>query len=392
MSRRLRIAMVAACPFPFPRGTPIRIQGMAEVLARRGHDVHVVTYHVDKDAPALPFAVHRTPGIGVASPAAPGPTWLKLLVLDPLLVGTLLRVLRSGRFDLIHAHHYEGLATALVARSLMRIPIVYDAHTMLVSELHHYQLGLPDWMMRRVAHALERRLPCRADHVVVVSDHIDARLKSEFLLREDSVTVVPSGVEMSHFEQPAPRASSSAHKTIIFAGNLAAYQGIDLLLEAFERLRERRGDVRLMLVAESATDPRNLLVDRAVNRGLVDLVVSDFAALPRHLAAADVAAHPRTECDGQPQKLLNYMAAGMPIVSFAGSARGIVDGETGLVVSDNDVGGFAAALDRLLTDRALAQRLGAAAREYARREFGWERAARTLERVYERVLTAEHER
>ncbi len=384
--------MVAACPFPFPRGTPIRIQGMAEVLAQRGHDVHVVTYPLDRDDRALPFAVHRSPRIGVATPVAPGPTWTKLLVLDPLLVSALLRVLRSGGFDLIHAHHYEGLVAALVARTLMRIPIVYDAHTMLVSELHHYELGLSHRMLRRIAHTLERRLPRRADHVVVVSDQIAARLESEFSVREDSVTVVPSGVEMSHFEQSAPRADSSAHKTIVFAGNLAAYQGIDLLLDAFDRLRARRKDVRLMLVAESATDPQSRLEGRAAGRDHVDLVLSDFTALPRHLAMADVAANPRTECDGQPQKLLNYMAAGMPIVSFAGSARGIVDGETGLIVADGDVDGFAAALDRLLTDRALAGRLGAAAREYARREFGWERAARTLERVYERVLTAERER
>lgn len=392
MSRPLRIAMVAACPFPFPRGTPIRIQGMAEVLAKRGHDVHVVTYPLDRDDRPLPFPVHRSPSLGVASPAAPGPTWSKLLVLDPLLVGTLLRVLRSGRFDLIHAHHYEGLVAALVARTLMRIPVVYDAHTMLVSELHRYELGLSRRMLQRIAYTLERRLPRRADHVVVVSDQIDARLRSEFSVREASVTVVPSGVEMSHFEQPASRADPSAHKTIVFAGNLAAYQGIDLLLEAFDRLRVRRRDVRLMLVAESATDPQSQLMGRAAGRDDVDLVSSDFAALPGHLAAADVAANPRTECDGLPQKLLNYMAAGMPIVSFAGSARGIVDGETALVVADGDVGGFAAALDRLLTDRALAQRLGAAAREYARREHGWERAARTLERVYERVLTAERER
>jgi hypothetical protein len=39
----LRIAMIAACPFPLGRGTPIRIQRQAETLAARGHEVHVVT-------------------------------------------------------------------------------------------------------------------------------------------------------------------------------------------------------------------------------------------------------------------------------------------------------------------------------------------------------------
>ncbi len=394
MSRRLRIAMVAACPFPFPRGTPIRIQGMADVLAQRGHDVHVVTYHLDRDDRSLPFAVHRTPRIGVASPAAPGPTWTKLLLLDPLLVGTLLSVLRSGRCDLIHAHHYEGLIAALAARAMMRmprIPVVYDAHTMLVSELHHYDLKLPHRMVQRIADGLERRLPRRADHVIAVSERIATRLDREFAVRADALTIVPSGVALEPFE-PTLRASSRAHKTIVFAGNLAAYQGIDQLLDAFGRLRARRSDVRLALVVESITDPRIPLAKRPELRDHVDLVVSDFASLPGHLASAEVAVNPRIECDGYPQKLLNYMAAGVPIVSFAGSARGLVDGETGLLVADGDVGGFAAALDRLLTDRALAERLGAAAREYARRELGWDRCARQLEGVYERVLAAERAR
>ena len=44
-SASLTIAMVAACPFPAPRGTPIRALRLAEALAARGHRVHVVTYH-----------------------------------------------------------------------------------------------------------------------------------------------------------------------------------------------------------------------------------------------------------------------------------------------------------------------------------------------------------
>lgn len=389
MTRPLRIAMVAACPFPFPRGTPTRIRHMAEVLTRRGHEVHVVTYPLGKDAPSLPFPVHRAANIGVATPFPPGPTWTKLLVLDPLLVGTLLRVLWRQRFDLIHAHHYEGLLAGLIARGLTRIPVVYDAHTMLVSELHHYGLGLTQRAKQRVARVLERRLPRSADHIVTVSGEIAARLVNQFAVPADAVTTVAGGVELAHFEQPVPHVSSPAGKTIIFAGNLAAYQGIDLLFDAFTCLRSRRADVRLVLVSESATDPCVLLAERPELRDHVELVVGDFAALPRHLAAADVAVNPRTECDGTPLKLLNYMAAGKAIVSFAGSAKGIVDGETGLIVRNGDVSGFADALDRLLGDRPLTARLGAAAREYARRELSWDRAARSLEGVYERVLGAE---
>jgi hypothetical protein len=63
MRRTFRIAMVAACPFPYPRGTPVRIYRMAETLARRGNDVHVITYHLGESPQQVPFTIHRTPSI-----------------------------------------------------------------------------------------------------------------------------------------------------------------------------------------------------------------------------------------------------------------------------------------------------------------------------------------
>jgi glycosyltransferase involved in cell wall biosynthesis len=55
-------------------------------------------------------------------------------------------------------------------------------------------------------------------------------------------------------------------------------------------------------------------------RDRIDVRPVRLEDLPEELSAATVAVNPRIACDGLPQKLLNYMAAGCPIVSFAGSA------------------------------------------------------------------------
>jgi glycosyltransferase involved in cell wall biosynthesis len=89
-----------------------------------------------------------------------------------------------------------------------------------------------------------------------------------------------------------------------------------------------------------------------------------------------------------PQKLLNYMASGCPIVSFAGSARHIVHERNCLIVEDRDESGMAQAILRLLEHPDLARRLGSAARAYARAEFGWDRTAARIEQVYGDVLQA----
>ena len=148
MTERLRIAMVAACPFPWPRGTPIRIHRMAEALALRGHDIHVVTYHLGEELTQAPFTIHRIGNVLGYRHTAPGPTLRKLAQLNPMLVRLLRRLNGENRFDVVHAHHYEGLLCASFAPS--DAPVIYDAHTMLVGELPHYRLGLPGWFKQKV--------------------------------------------------------------------------------------------------------------------------------------------------------------------------------------------------------------------------------------------------
>ena len=62
------------------------------------------------------------------------------------------------------------------------------------------------------------------------------------------------------------------------------------------------------------------------------------------LVQADVLLNPRSRCAGIPQKLLNYMAAGRPTGSFAGSSKIITDRVHGLVVENDDVQAFADAM------------------------------------------------
>ena len=77
-----------------------------------------------------------------------------------MLAGLLRRLHQEIRFDLVHAHHYEGLLVA--SHALRATPIVYDAHTLLASELPTYPLGLPRRCIRAVAPWLDRHLPRRA--------------------------------------------------------------------------------------------------------------------------------------------------------------------------------------------------------------------------------------
>lgn len=384
----LNIAVIGACPFPAPRGTPIRIQRLAEAMARRGHRVHVVTYHYGSGEVAPALTIHRTRRIPTYRQLNPGPTWVKLALLDPLLVIKLRQVLRRYPIDVIHAHHFEGLLVAQAARVGTHIPVVFDAHTLLMSELPFYHLGLPLRVKRFIAAAFDRKLPVIGDHVVTVTDRIRERLLELKAISEDRITVVKNGADLHLFKASLNRKvrESRDSPTLIFTGNLAAYQGIELMLKAFRRVLDRRKDVRLMIVTDSSFEGYDALAAELGIRSAIDVMHTSFDEVPGQLAAATVAMNPRTDCDGIPVKLLNYMAAGKPVVSFAGSAPGVRHRESGWLVRDGDVEGFAEGALTLMGNVELADALGAGARRFVESQHSWDRSAQLLDDIFRRLI------
>lgn len=391
MRARLRILVVAACPLPAPRGTPIRVLRTSEALARLGHEVHVATYHLGARAAEVEeprgLALHRIRALPFYRRTAPGPSYGKLLVVDPLLAARVRRLARERPFDVVHAHHYEGLLVARLGAP-GGLPIIYDAHTMLEEELPAYRMGLPGSALRRIGRVLDRSVPSRARHVIAVTATIRDRLVALGRVDPDRVTVIPNGVSAERFDATRRREPDRARPTVAYAGNLAPYQGIDMLLEAFERVRARVPTVRLLILTD-APEAFGAYWPLAARLGVeeaVEVVGARFEELPERFAEVDVAVSPRTNCPGVPQKMLNYMAAGLPIVAFRGSAGYLEAGRTALVVPDGDVGGLADAIGALLGDRARGRELGRAAAAHVRRHLTWEATARRVDRVYARVL------
>jgi glycosyltransferase involved in cell wall biosynthesis len=380
--------MVAACPFPFGRGTPIRIQREAEALAARGHEVHVVTYSLGAADPVAGVIVDRTPRLPLYRQTSPGPTWQKLLFLDPMLAAKLMRLVRRQRFDIVHAHHYEGLLVAMAATRFVRIPVVYDAHTMLGSELAFFQTGLPRPFTAALGRGLDRWLPRLADHVISVTETIRDHLVDSGALTPARIAVVPNGVECERFGSAMqPSWQADTLKRVIFTGNLAPYQGIEALLAAFAEVARHRRDVRLLIVTESDFSSYRPTVRRL---GIEDLIESlpapPFADLPALLETAHIAANPRLEADGMPVKLLNYMAAGKPIVSFKSSAPGLMHGDTAWLVASSDPVEFGRGIMTLLGDADRALAMGRRARRFVEDHYRWPLRAEQIERVYEAVL------
>ena len=390
MKPEYRIGIVAACPFPLARGTPVRILRMAEALAARGHEVHVITYHLGTGEVAHTVRVHRIRDLWYYRKLSPGPSYRKIALVDPLLVLLLRRLLRELPFDVIHAHHYEGALVGALARRGIRVPMIYDAHTLLMSELPFYRLGLPVHLKRAAGLWMDKRIPRLADHTVCVTETIREKLIGEAGMDPERLSVISNGVEFEHFD-PALQPSSTGGRppTLVFTGNLAEYQGIDLMLKAFRLVRQNVAGVRLLVASDSPFDPYESLSKDLGIRGDIDFVRSPkFQDLPALLVAGDIALNPRVDCDGIPVKLLNYMAAGRAVVSFASSAPGVIHGRTGWLAESGDVQAFAQGVVTLLQNRDLARDLGNAARAYVAENCRWPIVAERCEALYRKLIAA----
>ncbi len=380
---RMKILVISAGPFPMDRGTPARTLRVSQALAERGHEICVVTFPISDNSIDTDLRIERSRGFRNYSKTSPGPSITKLFFMNPRLASKVREVLQQEPFDVIYAHHYEGLLVASMARrrARVRLPIIFDSHSLLGSELSSYFPSFISAPINRLGTILDERLIRLSDAVIGVSDEIAnfyaARAEPDF-----PIVTATSGVECEQFFRVADAGDGVSPVRVVFAGNLSGYQGFDLLLAAFRKVRAQRQNVELFVAAREANAVLAAMGVNDPSSEGIRVRSGGWSELPQILASSDIATNPRTVCPGIPQKLLNYMASALPTVSFEGSSAMLVHEQTGLIVPNGDVDGFAQAIVRLIDSRDLRSRLGAAARTLVESQYNWERVAATFERVF----------
>lgn len=341
---KLRIAMVGACPYPAPQGSQVFMRNTAQCLQRLGHEVHLVVYGYGMGTDHSGLQIHPAARIPFAAKTAPGPSFAKPLQ-DITLAAALRRVIQRHHIQVVCAHNYEALLAALVVR---KRPILYFAHNAMSDELPHFFGGLQ--VAEYVGRFLDRHFPHRADTIIAPHNRLAGHLIARGC-RQEQVVVVPPPVD-AHLFTPAP-VDHGVLPPVIYTGNLDAYQNLPLLFAAMKVVRRKRPEAKLQI----ATAERVRFRDAEVTR------ILGFDALHRFLSQDAVFAAPRVSWSGYPIKMLNAMAAGKAVIGCESAAYPLTHEETGLIVPDNDVESYAAAILRLMDDPYLRAALGAKARQ-----------------------------
>lgn len=188
----------------------------------------------------------------------------------------------------------------------------------------------------------------------------------------------------------------------LFAGAVRSEKGVIQLAQAFSKLAEKHKNAYLAVVGGKKLwvddDPptetaelqiREILGNMAAEKRALFLGILPSAALPSHYAAADVFVLPSMFQESFGLVILEAFAAAIPVIGARSGAipELIEDDHNGLLVNQGDVDGLLDAMRRLLLDRALRERLGAAGRQTALR-MPWENTVDRLERVYQGILAS----
>jgi glycosyltransferase involved in cell wall biosynthesis len=313
-------------------------------------------------------------------------------VFDALALWKLYRLIRRGRYDIVHTHSSKAGILGRVAAWLARTPVI--VHTIHGVSFHDRQPPV----VRRMWLVLERLTARVSDHLISVSSTaVDESVAAGVAPRERFSTI-RSGMELDWFLDANGDGAAARRELGLPAGapvvgkvaRLFPLKGHDELLDAWPAVLARHPDARLLLVGDGILlEP---LRARARSAGVLDSIV--FAGLvpreriPAMLSTMDVLVHTSLR-EGLPRVLAQALAMGRPCVSFAldGAPEVVLDGETGYLAEPGDSAGLAEAIARLLSDPGLRARMGAAGRRLVDPAFRAETMVQEIAALYDELLT-----
>lgn len=395
LSAPLRILSVAPTSFFNDYGCHVRILEEARALQAAGHDITLLTYAKGNDVPGL--RVIRTSPTPWRAHYEVGSSRHKY-AFDALLATRLARLLAQNRYDVIHAHLHEGaLIAGLVARR-WGIPVCMDYQGSLTDEMLHHGFLKSSRAVSRQMWLLVERFAERLPRVIFTStQHAAAALRRRWpraRIEPLSDGVGASFARWNPLSDDARRALRARHGipadavVAVFLGLLARHQGIDDIIAAAALLRDRRPELRWVVMGYPG---ENGWRRRAIERGVGDRVVFTgrvpYSESPGMLGLGDLALAPKRSLTEGSGKLLNYMAMALPTVAYDTPAQRELLGDLGLYAPMGDVHAFAGQIEALLENRSLWPELGSRLRDRAIQTFSWERGAEIILRGYHEILS-----
>jgi glycosyltransferase involved in cell wall biosynthesis len=373
MDTQPKILMVIASFYPAVGGMETQAFNLARVLSKRGYQVSVLSEVCRGLARS-----ETVDGISLYREVYSAP--ISFLGGIIYILSTILFLFRYRRhYDIIHCHqlYLSILPTFLISRLLSKKLIVKMACSGDYSDLTRLASLKSGKMLLWVAR--------RIDIVVAINDEAVCELV-EAGLTESQIVRIPNGVDLATFHSVSYEYKlPDEKKYVTFVGQMVERKGIKTLILAFEKIYRDHLTARLRLIGDGVM--KEEILAYAVERHFLDRLeyVGKVPNVYPYLSQSSIFVLPST-AEGISNALLEAMACALPIITtnIPGNRQLITDGFNGILIEPNSIDALAKALHLLLTDEALAEKLGRQARLTVEKEYSIEAVADQYVVTYQR--------
>lgn len=305
------------------------------------------------------------------------------------------KVLRQYQPDIVHSRNLAALEAQLITLALPNARRVHGEHGRDMNDLDgsNRKYNLFRSAMRPLIH-----------HYIAVSQDLGQWLTQSIRVPVDKVSQIYNGVDLGQFSAHRISADKTAEVADLpeafrqnnalvvgTVGRLTPVKDQQALIQAVALLRQQKNalsaQLRLMLVGDGPL--RSLLLQRVEEAGIADVTwfAGDRSDVANLLQCMDVFVLPSL-AEGISNTLLEAMACSLPVVAtrVGGTPEIITQNEQGLLVPPGDTQELALALNRLLSDRALRQRLGSSGRRRVEQHFSWDATVSRYAGIYRALL------
>ncbi len=364
--RQLRIALVTEYYYPHLGGICEHVHFFAREARRRGHHVDVITSHIP-GAEEQPHVIRLGRSMPVYCNGSQARITVGLNVFREMR-----KVLRRGRYDIVHVHSPLTPVLPMVAIQEAECPVVGTFHTYFDRSIGY-----------RLANGYCQRHLDRLSAAIAVSRSTTVALNRYF---DADWQIIPNGIdtEVFHPGAPPPPGLVKDVPTILFLGRFDPRNGLSTLIDAFRRVKGRARTARLVVVGDGPL--REHYYKQADGDKDIIFAGAVLEGRPSYYAHSSVYACPTTKASFG-ITLLEAMACETPIVcsDILGFRDVVVDGREALMVPSGDRDALADALVRVLDDPGLAIQLGTTGRQHSL-DYSWARVTSRVLDVYQSVL------
>jgi glycosyltransferase involved in cell wall biosynthesis len=388
-------------------GQNVYVRQVGEALAKLGWQVDMFTR---KSSPTDETIVYHTPHCRTIRLTAGPEAYIprdRLFEYMPEFVAAFQKFQQKEgtNYPLVHTNYWMSGWVGLQLQQQNNLQLIHTYHS-LGAVKYRTVNDIPVIAQTRLA--VERQI-LEQSHCVVSTSPQEVEDLRKLVSQRGNVEIIPCGTDVENF-YPLSKAEArqqlgldSKDKVVLYVGRFDPRKGIETLVRAYAELRDRLtaqelDPQHLHLLIVGGSDPKEADgAERERIAGLVEsLGIAEFTTfvgmvghdrLPYYYTAADVCVIP-SHYEPFGLVAIEAMACGTPVVASAvgGLKFTVIPDETGLLVSPQDVNGFATAIERILADNLWAHKVRKQASARVQENFSWTGVAIQLSDLYRRLL------